>query len=108
MNKPYLILFETPEKEEYFDKFLEVIRSTFVSKKGKENSIIISVQENMSTKEIYDYLKAKLDNNISFIIIPFIEFYGRLSTEVWEWLQDTFPHIGYTFDNKSLKFDGNS
>ena len=102
MNNPYILLFETPEKDEVLVNFEEVVRNKFISIKSNKNSILVSVPEKMTAQEIHNQITSKMNTEFAFLVIPLNYFYGRLNTNVWEWLKETFPNRTY-----NLKSDNN-
>lgn len=99
MSKPYIIVYDINNEGEK-NIFVEIIRSTFISKQGNEHTILISAPRNTRSKALYEKIRDKLDRNLPFFVIEMDNFYGNLYVGSWEWLEETFPNLSFTKTNQ--------
>jgi hypothetical protein len=91
MKKSFAIIFDPIIQESDEKKFVEAIRSKYVSKKAKNNMYIIISDHDESSKLIYDDLFSRMNFPISFLVIQLDSFYGLFQEEAVSWLRDQFP-----------------
>ena len=95
-----MIYFDNSSEEDLLENFEEAVRSSFISKKNGNSSFLVSAPEKMNSEEIYVKLEKKTDDGVSYMVIPFNNYYGRMADDIWDWLADTFPNKKFEFRNK--------
>lgn len=86
----YLIVFENIVE---ISSFMESITGNFPSKKFGSSSIFI--ESSLTSQQILSKLDSSGGTNpsSSIVISPIGNFYGRLPTEIWDWLKEKNPDI---------------
>ena|ERR1700757_2375755 len=95
MNSPFVIVYDNFLDKTNEAQFIEVLTSSFISKKGKNYMYFISVdtEKYKEAKDIYNLLASKLKFDSSFIVIELSNFYGAFSSgDVLDWVKEQFPN----------------
>ncbi len=97
MKKPFVVIFDTIDNENEMSDFEEVIRSNYVSKKGKENVFIIAADENEKSKNIHNFIMERCSFSPSLLVIKMEFFYGMFnSNDFIPWFREHFSHMNLT------------
>ena len=59
MKKAIAVIFDPIVDVKHMAEFEEVIRSNYVSKRGKENVFILALNEEQNSKDIHDFILSK-------------------------------------------------
>jgi hypothetical protein len=93
MNAPYIIIYQTPDKPEDLNLFIETVRGLFPSRGAYQNVIFISAPDNADIKNMFFDLIKKTNDKVSFTILKIGLFYASLDKGTWKWLTETFPNL---------------
>lgn len=91
MKNCYIIIYEIDNAKQ-LDEFVDIINSNFISKKAKQNSYIVIV-EDLAAKEVHDIIFNKLSFEAQIMVIKMTNFYGTfINQSVFDWLKEQFPN----------------
>ncbi|KIQ19975.1 hypothetical protein RT99_14780 [Flavobacterium sp. MEB061] len=94
MKKAVALIFDPIVDEKNFSEFEELIRSNYISKRAKDFVFILSVDENVKSKEIHEFILSKCSFRPSLLICRMENFYGNFSDkEFVEWFKVHFSHM---------------
>lgn len=69
------------------DKLSPLINSEYPDANLKIDDNVWLVNANMTAKELSDSIKVSAGENGSAFIAPISAYYGRMPTNVWEWIK---------------------
>jgi hypothetical protein len=96
MKKAIAVIFDPIVDVKHMAEFEEVIRSNYVSKRGKENVFILALNEEQNSKDIHDFILSKCSFKPSLLVIKMEYFYGMFqSNDFIEWFKGQFSHMDW-------------
>lgn len=96
MKYPFIIVIDNVPDKANVAFLVDVITSSFVSKRGRENFFII-ISENNRSKDIFELIKSKINFNADILIIELDNFYGNFfDINTVNWVKENFPEMNYT------------
>jgi hypothetical protein len=92
MKTCYIIIFDKIENKTNKAELVEAIRSSYISKQGKENMFLIIIENKTKTKDIFELINSKINFKAEILVSEFTNFYGHfLNAEVNDWIMSQFP-----------------
>jgi hypothetical protein len=96
MKKAVALIFDPIVNTNQMTEFEEVIRSNYISKRAKANVFVLSMNEDVNSKDIHNSILEKCSFRPSFLIIKMEYFYGNfISKDFVAWFKEQFSDINW-------------
>ncbi len=91
MNKKYFIVINDIITDKQLETFTKAITTNYVNIKAGEFMFLVVAPDTEKLKSIYDKISEKINDEISFVVIEFEFWYGKVYGDAFDWLEDKFP-----------------